>query len=149
MKAPRLLFLLAAALLPCTLLPAPPKSGKTPGAKIASKAKARPRSARKRIAPRRRHASPRGQQQPEPQRIREIQQALAEKGYPVESTGAWDAATVEALKKFQTDHQITNFSGRGKLDPLTLIALGLGPRQQRQPPPDAAGPASKPEGKTP
>ena len=73
------------------------------------------------------------QQQPAPDRIREIQQALKDHGYPVEASGVWDAATVEALKKFQADQNIDNLSGRGKLDSLTLIALGLGPK--REPPP--------------
>ncbi|MGQ9917785.1 MAG: peptidoglycan-binding domain-containing protein [Bryobacteraceae bacterium] len=75
-----------------------------------------------------------GQQQPEPERIRQIQQALAERGYEVEATGVWDAATVEALKRFQEDRNIRNLTGRGKLDPLTLIALGLGPQQSRAAP---------------
>ncbi|MCX7604748.1 MAG: peptidoglycan-binding protein [Bryobacteraceae bacterium] len=94
-------------------------------------------------------ARPRGQQQPEPARIREIQQALAARGYAVEPTGVWDAATVEALKKFQEDHNITNLSGRGKLDPLTLIALGLGPSHSRPAPSGAAAGQSNTEGNQP
>jgi len=69
------------------------------------------------------------QQQPEPERIRDIQQALSNRGYPLEVNGAWDASTVEALKKFQTDQKIENLSGKGKLDSMTLIALGLGPKR--------------------
>jgi hypothetical protein len=37
---------------------------------------------------------------------------------------------VEVLKKFQDDNKIVNLTGRGKLDSLTLIALGLGPKQE-------------------
>jgi hypothetical protein len=88
------------------------------------------------------------QQQPEPERIREIQQALTDHGYPLEVNGAWDASTVEALAKFQTEQKIENLSGKGKLDSMTLIALGLGPK--REPP---SGPAEEPkqtpEGKLP
>ena len=72
------------------------------------------------------------QQQPEPDRIREIQQALKDRGYAAEVTGAWDSASVSALAKFQADQNIQNLSGRGKLDSMTLIALGLGPK--REPP---------------
>jgi len=86
------------------------------------------------------------QQQPEPERIREIQQALADHGYPLEVNGAWDASTVEALKKFQTDQNIENLSGKGKLDSMTLIALGLGPK--REPPSSLTeAPKQTPEGK--
>jgi hypothetical protein len=88
------------------------------------------------------------QQQPEPERIREIQKALSDRGYPLDVSGAWDASTVEALKKFQTEQNIDNLSGKGKLDSMTLIALGLGPK--REPP---SGPAEEPkqtpEGKLP
>lgn len=86
------------------------------------------------------------QQQPEPERIREIQQALKDRGYPLEVNGAWDASTVDALKGFQTDQKIENLSGKGKLDSLTLIALGLGPK--REPPSGSTeAPKQTPEGK--
>ncbi len=68
-----------------------------------------------------------GQQQPAPERYREIQQALIGRGYlagPV--SGAWGPESVEALKKFQRDQ---NLKGDGKLDSLSLIALGLGPKR--------------------
>lgn len=88
------------------------------------------------------------QQQPDPERIREIQQALNEHGYPLEVSGAWDASTVDALKKFQTEQKIDNLSGKGKLDSMTLIALGLGPKRE---PPSGQTETSKqtPEGKLP
>jgi peptidoglycan hydrolase-like protein with peptidoglycan-binding domain len=79
--------------------------------------------------------------QPDSERIREIQSALAAHGYNVEPTGVWGADTVDALKKFQEAQNITNLSGRGKLDSLTLIALGLGPRRETPPAPAAAMPA--------
>lgn len=72
-----------------------------------------------------------GQQQPAPERYREIQQALIGRGYlagPV--TGEWGPESVEALKKFQRDQ---NLKGDGKLDSLSLIALGLGPKRNAIP----------------
>jgi hypothetical protein len=89
---------------------------------------------------------PARQQQPEPERIRQIQQALKDRGYPLDVNGAWDANTVDALKKFQTEQNIENLSGRGKLDSLTLIALGL-----KGEPPSAQSEAPKrsPEGQFP
>jgi hypothetical protein len=87
------------------------------------------------------------QRTPEPERIREIQQALASRGYNVEPNGQWDQRSMEALKKFQEDQNITNFSGRGKLDSLTLIALGLGPKRENAPAAPAQG--AIPEGKNP
>jgi len=88
------------------------------------------------------------QQQPEPGRIREIQLALTEHGYPVETNGVWDASTVEALKRFQADQNIENLSGRGKLDSLTLIALGLGPKRET-PAGSSEAPQRSPEGHFP
>ncbi|MBI4892374.1 MAG: peptidoglycan-binding protein [Acidobacteria bacterium] len=89
--------------------------------------------------------APQTQRQPDEQRIREIQEALNAKGYPVESNGVWGPDSVEALKKFQQDQNINNLSGRGKLDSLTLIALGLGP--QREPAPGSPPPPAVTEGK--
>jgi hypothetical protein len=69
-----------------------------------------------------------GQQVPTPSRYKEIQTALAERGYlEGPATGQWDAKSVEALKKFQQDR---NLQPTGKLDSLSLIALGLGPKRE-------------------
>ena len=64
---------------------------------------------------------------PTPQRYKEIQQALAAKGYlkPEDATGKWDDNSVEALKKFQAEQ---NLDVTGKINSLSLIALGLGPK---------------------
>jgi len=68
-----------------------------------------------------------GQQQPAPERYREIQQALISRGYLASpATGEWGPDSVEALKKFQLEQ---NLKGDGKLDSLSLIALGLGPKR--------------------
>ena len=85
------------------------------------------------------------QQTPEPERVREIQQALVDRGYAVEVNGKWDEGSVEALKKFQDDQKIKNLTGPGKLDSLTLIALGLGPKHE----PAAEPPQPSREGQNP
>lgn len=72
------------------------------------------------------------QRAPTPERYREIQQALATKGYltsPAPS-GVWDSSSVDALKKFQKDQ---NLEPSGRIDSLSLMALGLGPRRDQPP----------------
>lgn len=67
------------------------------------------------------------QREPDPERYKEIQQSLADKGYfagPV--NGTWGPDSVEALKRFQRDE---NIGDDGKLGSLSLIALGLGPKR--------------------
>jgi len=66
------------------------------------------------------------QQSPTPDRYREIQQALIDRGYlKSEPNGVWDAQSSEALKQFQTDQKL---SPTGKLSAASLIGLGLGPK---------------------
>jgi len=67
------------------------------------------------------------QQQPTTDRYKEIQQALAEKGYfsgPLD--GNWGPDSTEALKRFQREQ---NLDADGKIGALSLMALGLGPRR--------------------
>lgn len=81
------------------------------------------RVARRRSAPSWR----RGQQDPTPERYREIQQALIDRGYlqaPVPEK--WGTESVDALKRFQQDQKL---EASGKLDSLSIIALGLGPKR--------------------
>ena len=60
------------------------------------------------------------------ERLKEIQKALADKGYfKGEPTGEWNADSVAALKQFQTDRNLT---ADGKISALSLIGLGLGPK---------------------
>jgi peptidoglycan hydrolase-like protein with peptidoglycan-binding domain len=66
----------------------------------------------------------RGQKAPAPERISEIQQALAKDGsFTGRPNGKWDESTVEAMKKFQESHGL---NPSGKLDAKTLQQLGLG-----------------------
>lgn len=67
------------------------------------------------------------QGQPSPERYAEIQQALVAKGYlKNEATGQWTNESGAALKHFQSDQNLTP---DGKLNSLSLIALGLGPKR--------------------
>lgn len=85
------------------------------------------------------------QQAPTADRYREIQQALASKGYfKGEPNGAWGLESADALKRFQSDQSLMP---DGKINSLSLIALGLGPkrltaRSEAPPPPQAASPTS-------
>jgi len=68
-----------------------------------------------------------GQNEPTADRYREIQQALKERGYmQSDASGRWDASSMDALRRFQQDQ---NLEASGKLDSLSLIALGLGPKR--------------------
>jgi hypothetical protein len=116
----------------------------TPAKKTAAKKKAAP--ARKGAATR--SASSRGkktpgkrgvtwrnrQMSPTPDRYREIQGALASKGYlkPEDATGTWNQTSADAMKKFQAEQ---NLDSTGKINSLSLIALGLGPHRDPAPPP--------------
>jgi len=73
------------------------------------------------------------QRQPTPERYKEIQEALAARGYLRNSPdGVWSPESVDALKRFQQDQ---NLEPTGKITSLSLIALGLGPKRDTQPPP--------------
>jgi peptidoglycan hydrolase-like protein with peptidoglycan-binding domain len=65
-----------------------------------------------------------GQSVPTSDRIKEIQFALQKDGsYEGEPTGKWDAATSEAMRKYQDKN---GFTPTGKIDALSLNKLGLG-----------------------
>jgi len=66
----------------------------------------------------------RGQKAPTPDRISEIQRALAKDGsFTGTPSGKWDDSTVDAMKRFQDTHGL---NPSGKLDAKTLQQLGLG-----------------------
>jgi putative peptidoglycan binding protein len=65
-----------------------------------------------------------GQSVPTPDRIKDIQAALQKDGsYEGQPTGKWDAATMDAMKKYQDKNGITP---TGKIDAVSLNKLGLG-----------------------
>jgi peptidoglycan hydrolase-like protein with peptidoglycan-binding domain len=91
---------------------------KTPASKTS--AKSSHRSAKK-VSSRRKE---KGQKAPAPERISQIQEALAKDGsFANAPNGKWDDATVEAMRKFQGSHGL---NPSGKLDARTLEKLGLG-----------------------
>jgi peptidoglycan hydrolase-like protein with peptidoglycan-binding domain len=64
---------------------------------------------------------------PTPERYKEIQQALAGKGYfKGAANGEWGPDSVDALRRFQADQSL---DVDGKIGSLSLIALGLGPKR--------------------
>ena len=69
------------------------------------------------------------QMAPTAERYRQIQEALAAKGFlsPEEVNGVWNPSSVEALKQFQAAQHIES---SGKINSLSLIALGLGPKYE-------------------
>jgi peptidoglycan hydrolase-like protein with peptidoglycan-binding domain len=99
---------------------APVKKGATSASKGKKKAPAKKKSA---TTWRNRQLAP------STDRYREIQTALAGKGYlkPEDATGSWNTTSAEALKKFQSEQ---NLDASGKINSLSLIALGLGPKRE-------------------
>lgn len=85
---------------------------------------------------------------PTPARYREIQEALVAKGYlqPGDATGVWGQSSVDALKRFQTEQ---NIESNGKINSLSLIALGLGPKHDTaaKPAPPQVPPAGPDSGR--
>jgi Putative peptidoglycan binding domain len=80
------------------------------------------------------------QMTPTPERYKEIQQALVDKGYlKSEPNGVWDAQSIDALRQFQTDQKL---SVTGRISSASLIGLGLGPDSPRTETPSA--PAAPP-----
>lgn len=95
-------------------------TGKAPASRrVAMKARS------KAPAPRRVFYNP-GQQAPSTDRYVEIERALVDRGYlQKDPDGKWDQRSADALKQFQTEH---NLRADGKLSSMALIALGLGPK---------------------
>ncbi len=86
------------------------------------------------------HAAPVVPAHPEPERLKEIQKALADKGYlKGEPTGEWNADSAAALKQFQVDRNLT---ADGKISALSLIGLGLGPKHPNAAPSPSVTPVA-------
>jgi peptidoglycan hydrolase-like protein with peptidoglycan-binding domain len=143
--APALLALASssyAATPPKKAVPPTSQSSVKPAAKAPLKTAARPRAYSRYRAPVRYVARPAAQQVPTADRYKEIQQAMADKGYFKGNVdGQWNQDSVDALKHFQTDQ---NLPAEGRLDSLSLIGLGLGPkRMTAQSAPQVVPPASQ------
>jgi hypothetical protein len=95
-------------------------------------------TAKRRVAP----AGPPRQLTPTPDRYREIQQALVDKGYlKSEANGTWDAQSSDALRQFQNDQKLPP---TGKITAASLIGLGLGPRAASSLPETVTAPGQAP-----
>jgi len=95
--------------------PADPKSASTKPGSRSSSSKNSSRKNSRRV---------KGQAAPTPERVGEIQQALAKSGaYTDVPSGKWDDSTADAMKKFQASRGL---NPTGKLDALTLQKLGFG-----------------------
>ena len=90
----------------------------------------------------RRAPAPTYQLHPDPERYQQIQQALADRGYfKGQVNGNWGDDSIDAVKRFQVDQKI---EPDGKINALTLIDLGLGPKHEAAvaPPPASPHPAA-------
>jgi len=117
---------IAALVLPSVAAPAKPKHSPTKAAKASSSSK-RTSHTRSRRSRRARHVArrPSYQLHPDPERYKQIQQALAARGYfKGEMNGVWGDDSVDALRRFQTAQKISD--NEGKINALSLNALGLG-----------------------
>jgi peptidoglycan hydrolase-like protein with peptidoglycan-binding domain len=122
---------------PVSFLAQTPPAKSSPGNEQSTPAKKSSKPAKKR-SPR-----VRAQSAPTAERIREIQSALAAKGcYAGEPSGKWDARTVEAMKKFQSESELTV---TGKLDAKSLQKLGLGSEVAGAARPRPTASSNKPE----
>jgi putative peptidoglycan binding protein len=81
-------------------------------------------------------ASRRGQQKIDPQRAREIQEALVREHYlDGKASGIWDDSSQKAMQKFQADH---GWQSKTTPDSRALIQLGLGPDHEHLLNPESA-----------
>ncbi len=124
-----------------------PKKSSTSSSHPAAAAAKRPagkKGRRSRRAAARR--KPAGQVAPTPERYQTIQQALVAKGYaPRTPDGVWGPEWASALKSFQQNQKL---EATGKLNSMSLITLGLGPKRE-QPAGATAPPASPAPSATP
>jgi len=115
-------------------------ASKKPAAKTTKKG-------RRATAARRRGAVPRSlaQTAPTPERYQEIQQAMVGKGYGAQApNGVWGPEWSSALKRYQQDQKL---EPTGKLNSMSLITLGLGPK--REPPAGVTAPPAPPPAAAP
>jgi hypothetical protein len=110
----------------------------------ARKSTTRKTTARRRTTSKRRTTWRNRQMSPTPERYKEIQEALVAKGYlnPDDANGTWGSSSVDALKRFQAEQ---NIEASGKLNSLSLIALGLGPKREPLPAPAVPPADPRPE----
>ncbi len=105
-------------------------SGSKPPAKSAAKKKSSAKSAT-RARSKKKKAAARPQLKPTPERYKQIEQALAARGYlREEPSGKWTPGAAEALRNFQSDNKLPP---TGRLDARSLAGLGLATSHERLP----------------
>jgi hypothetical protein len=126
-----------------TAAKSPAKTGTPSAAKSGAASKSGAKSASKKSTSKRAPKTTWRNRQlaPAPERYKEIQDALAAKGFlnPDDANGQWGASSVAALKSFQSAQ---NIDGNGKINSLSLIALGLGPKRESPVAPKPPEPAA-------
>jgi peptidoglycan hydrolase-like protein with peptidoglycan-binding domain len=121
MRKTKYLALASLLVVGLALHAAPAKAENTPAKKKNASTSG---SKSRRVKSSKRSSRQRGQKAPDPQRITQIQQALAKDGsFAGTPNGKWDASTVDGMKKFQAAHGL---NPSGKLDAKSLQQLGLG-----------------------
>ena len=120
-------FFLAAFLalgsVPASAGPAPAPAGR-PSPQAATSSSASSTAKKKASKKHKKSSRMSSQKAPTPDRITEIQSALARGGYyQGDPNGKWDSNTVAAMQKFQSSNGL---EANGKLDALSLQKLGLG-----------------------
>jgi len=116
-------------LLSCLLAVAPPPTSAQTSSSATSTSHKKKKSHKK-------TASKRGQQKIDPQRAREIQDALIREHYlNGKATGVWDDASQKAMQKFQADN---GWQSKTTPDSRALIKLGLGPDHEHLLNPESA-----------
>jgi peptidoglycan hydrolase-like protein with peptidoglycan-binding domain len=114
-----------------TTKPSAPK--KSPAHAAAKKAPATSAKRRKTVGAKTKTAASWRSRQlaPTPERYKEIQSALAQRGYlKKDANGVWDSDSADAMRRFQQDQ---NLEPSGKLNSLSLIALGMGAKHNNGP----------------
>jgi hypothetical protein len=127
-------------LLSCLFAAAPPLRAQTT-----------PSTTHKKKKSRKKVTTQRGQQKIDPQRARQIQEALIREHYLTgKATGVWDDVSQKAMQKFQADN---GWQSKTTPDSRALIKLGLGPDHEHllnpesamtEPPPPHAAPGKTP-----
>jgi peptidoglycan hydrolase-like protein with peptidoglycan-binding domain len=144
--------LLAAAVLGCAQTSTPSSSpAAAPTARTGASSPKRTASSHK-SKKSHKTASKRGQQKIDPQRARQIQEALVREHYlNGKPSGVWDSATQAAMQKYQADN---GWQSKTTPDARALIKMGLGPDHDHllnpesamtsQPPAASSAPKSDP-----
>ncbi len=100
-----------------------------PGESVQASITQRSRATRRRPTRRRLARAPAGSQmRPSRERVHQIQQALLDAGFnPGPVDGLWGSNSADAMLDFQEAHDL---DPTGRIDALSLIQLGLGPKYE-------------------